>query len=53
MGLRMLDLTQAVPLVDWLTLDRTAIQGSISRVPERSDIDPMVNEQLIVELYSR
>jgi small subunit ribosomal protein S4 len=53
MGLRMLDLTQAVPLVDWLTLDRAALEGTISRVPERSDIDPMVNEQLIVELYSR
>jgi small subunit ribosomal protein S4 len=52
-GLRMLDLTQAVPLVDWLTLDRTALEGAISRVPERSDIDPMVNEQLIVELYNR
>ncbi|MEN9990364.1 MAG: ribosomal protein [Verrucomicrobiota bacterium] len=52
-GMRMLDLTQAVPLVDWLTLDRSALEGTISRVPERSDIDPMVNEQLIVELYSR
>jgi small subunit ribosomal protein S4 len=52
-GLRMLDLTQAVPLVDWLTLDRAALTGTISRVPERSDVDPMVNEQLIVELYSR
>jgi small subunit ribosomal protein S4 len=53
LGLRMLDLTQAVPLVDWLTLDRTKIEGSVSRVPERSDIEPLVNEQLIVELYSR
>jgi small subunit ribosomal protein S4 len=53
MGLRMLDLTQAVPLVDWLTLDRTALEGSVSRIPDRADIDPMVNEQLIVELYSR
>jgi small subunit ribosomal protein S4 len=49
----MLDLTQAVPLVDWLTLDRSNLTGSVSRVPERSDVDPMVNEQLIVELYSR
>lgn len=53
LGLRMLDLTQAVPLVDWLTLDRSNLTGTISRVPERSDVDPMVNEQLIVELYSR
>ena len=53
MGLRMLDLTQAVPLVDWLTLDRANLEGSVSRIPDRADIDPMVNEQLIVELYSR
>jgi small subunit ribosomal protein S4 len=53
LGLRMLDLTQAVPLVDWLTLDRSKLEGSVSRVPERADIEPLVNEQLIVELYSR
>jgi small subunit ribosomal protein S4 len=53
MGLRMLDLTQAVPLVDWLTLNREAIEGTVSRVPDRSDINPLVNEQLIVELYNR
>jgi small subunit ribosomal protein S4 len=53
LGLRMLDLTQAVPLVDWLTLDRNKLEGSVSRVPERADIEHIVNEQLIVELYSR
>ena len=53
MGLRMLDLTQAVPLTDWLTLDRTKMEGVVSRIPDRSDIEPLVNEQLIVELYSR
>lgn len=51
--LRMLDLTQASPLVDWLSLDRDKMQGTVNRVPERSDIEPLVNEQLIVELYSR
>ena len=53
LALRMMDLTQSVPLVDWLTLDRTSLEGTVDRVPERSDIDPLVNEQLIVELYSR
>jgi small subunit ribosomal protein S4 len=51
--LRMMDLTQAVPLVDWLTIDRDELEGTIARVPDRADIDPLVNEQLIVELYSR
>ena len=53
LALRMMDLTQSVPLVDWLTLDRASLEGVVDRVPERSDIDPLVNEQLIVELYSR
>jgi small subunit ribosomal protein S4 len=51
--IRMLDLTQASPLADWLTLDRDKMEATMSRVPERSDIDPLVNESLIVELYSR
>ena len=50
---RMLDLTQAMPQVDWIDIDRDAMQATVTRVPERSDIDPIVNEQLIVELYSR
>jgi len=52
-ALRAVDLTQSVPLVDWLTIDREKLEGVVARVPERSDIDPLVNEQLIVELYSR
>ncbi|BCU75363.1 30S ribosomal protein S4 [Luteolibacter sp. LG18] len=52
-ALRAIDLTQSVPLVDWLTIDREKLEGVVARVPERSDIDPQVNEQLIVELYSR
>ena len=50
---RALDLTQSVPMVDWLTMDREAKKGSVTRLPERSEIDPLVNEQLIIELYSR
>jgi small subunit ribosomal protein S4 len=53
LGLRMSDITQSVPLVDWLNIDREKMEGTVSRVPERDDINPLVNEQLIVELYSR
>ena len=49
----MLDLTQAVPAVDWLETDREKMECTMSRIPERSEIEPLVNEQLIVELYSR
>jgi small subunit ribosomal protein S4 len=50
---RMLDLTQAIPVKDWLTLDRDKMEATVTRMPERDEIDPLVNEQLIVELYSR
>jgi small subunit ribosomal protein S4 len=53
LALRALDLTQSSPLVDWLTVDKESLEGTVSRTPERADIDPLVNEQLIVELYSR
>lgn len=51
--LRMLDLTQAVPLVDWLVLDRDTMKATVARIPNRDEIDPLVNEQLVVEYYSR
>lgn len=51
--LRMTDLTQAMPAVDWIEVDKEALEATMTRVPERDDIDPIVNEQLIVELYSR
>ncbi|MCB1231767.1 MAG: 30S ribosomal protein S4 [Verrucomicrobiae bacterium] len=53
LAIRLVDLTQARPVLDWLTMDRDKLVGSVVRVPEREEIDPMVNEQLVVELYSR
>ena len=40
-------------LAVWLTLDRENLQGQVLRVPTRLEINPFVNEQLIVELYSK
>ncbi|MES2996262.1 MAG: 30S ribosomal protein S4 [Verrucomicrobiota bacterium] len=53
LAVRMTDLTQAMPGADWLSVEKDSLQATVSRVPERSDIAPIVNEQLIVELYSR
>ena len=53
LALRNLELTQIVPVPDWLTVDRDALKGKVARIPSREEIQPMVNEQLIVELYSR
>jgi small subunit ribosomal protein S4 len=37
----------------WLELNRDAIQGTVTALPEREDIDFPVEEHLIVELYSK
>jgi small subunit ribosomal protein S4 len=48
-----LELTQITPVPDWLTVDKDQFSGKVSRIPSRDEIAPIVNEQLIVELYSR
>lgn len=40
-------------LPGWLTLEWENFAGIVSRLPIRSDIDPQINEQLIVEYYSK
>jgi len=37
----------------WLQADHDALNAKILRVPERDDITTPVNEQLIIELYSK
>jgi small subunit ribosomal protein S4 len=50
---KFLEMTQGTPTPDWVTVDRDSMKGSVNRVPTREDINPIVNEQLVVELYSR
>jgi small subunit ribosomal protein S4 len=38
---------------DWLTLDAASFTGKVQALPSREDIKLPVQEQLIVELYSR
>jgi len=37
----------------WLNRDTTQLSGVVQRLPERAEIDGTLNEQLIVEYYSR
>lgn len=37
----------------WLIVDEQALRGEIVSIPTREEIAPIVNEQLVVELYSR
>jgi small subunit ribosomal protein S4 len=41
------------PVPDWLHRDLNSLSGAVVRLPERSEIDSNLNEQLIVEYYSR
>ncbi len=45
------DLTSSV--APWLLVDHDNLTGKILRMPERDEIDTPVQEQLIVELYSK
>jgi len=38
---------------DWISFQKDAYRAQIMRLPTRDDIQPIVNEQLIVEFYSR
>ncbi|MBB3869689.1 30S ribosomal protein S4 [Parageobacillus toebii NBRC 107807] len=46
-----LELNNFVP--DYLTLDAEKLEGTYTRLPERSELPAEINEALIVEFYSR
>ena len=50
---RGLELSVSRPVPDWLTLTKDALKGSVMRLPTRQDIQPIANEQAVVEFYSR
>ncbi|HDZ10541.1 30S ribosomal protein S4 [Pseudohongiella sp.] len=39
--------------VEWLTVDSTKQEGQFTRKPDRADLSQDINENLIVELYSK
>jgi small subunit ribosomal protein S4 len=38
---------------DWLTINREAQRGQVMRIPAKEDIEPIANEQMVVQFYSR
>ena len=44
---------QIITVPEWLLIDKDNFKGEVKRVPTREEIAPIVNEQLIIELYSR
>ena len=53
LGVRGVELTQIATTPDWLLADKENLTSSVVRIPSRQEINPIVNEQLVVELYSR
>ncbi len=50
---RSLDAAQGRDVSPWLALDAKNFTGELLRIPARDEIAPIVNEQLVVELYSK
>ncbi len=51
--LKNLEGTASRAVSEWLTLDRESLKGTLMRVPTREEIQPIANEQAVVEFYSR
>lgn len=43
--------SRAIP--DWLSLNKEELKGVVMRIPTRDEINPIANEQAVVEFYSR
>ncbi|MHB8521827.1 MAG: 30S ribosomal protein S4 [Limisphaerales bacterium] len=50
---RNLELSTSRVVPDWLSFNKDVFKGSVLRVPSRNDIQPIANEQAVVEFYSR
>lgn len=48
-----LDIATQVGLPDWVDVDDKKLSGVLKDLPEREDILPDINENLVVELYSK
>jgi len=43
--------SRAIP--DWMSLNKEEFKGVVMRIPTRDEINPIANEQAVVEFYSR
>ena len=48
-----LQVAKQVGLPEWVEVDETKMSGKFKAVPERTDFLPDINENLVVELYSK
>jgi len=50
---RNMDVTRLRPVPDWMTRSDEAFRGTVNRLPNREELEQSINEQIIVEFYSR
>ncbi len=48
-----LELASQRTAIEWVEVDSAKMEGTFKSLPERSDLSADINEQLIVELYSK
>ncbi len=53
MATKALELSTSRSVPDWLSLGKDEFKGVVMRVPTREEINPIANEQAVVEFYSR
>src|ERR1043166_8128213 len=53
MATKGLEISTSRSVPDWLSLDKNALKGVIMRIPSHAEIQPIANEQAVVEFYSR
>lgn len=50
---RNLELSTSRTVPDWVMLNKEGFKGTLMRIPARADLQPVANEQAVVEFYSR
>jgi small subunit ribosomal protein S4 len=53
MALKHLEASTSRAVPDWLSLNKDALKATLVRIPTREEIQPIANEQAVVEFYSR
>jgi small subunit ribosomal protein S4 len=48
-----MELAASRSIPDWLILNKEEFKGTVMRIPTRDEIQPIANEQAVVEFYSR
>jgi small subunit ribosomal protein S4 len=53
MATKAMELSTSRSVPDWLSLGKDEFKGVVMRIPTREEINPIANEQAVVEFYSR